>query len=125
MRGKSFKRVVFFLVCMFITVAWSQRGHAQERTDNTPSVNPLVRLLQVKGILTEEEAARINQATSPADANQQLAKLLLIKGVITQADYDQTVGAPRIMEASSTVASSGSVVATVYRVTVNKDSNLP
>ncbi len=123
MREKPFKRVVFLLACLFITVAWSQRGHAQERTDNTPSVNPLVRLLQVKGILTEEEAARINQATSPADADQRLAKLLLIKGVITQADYNQTVGAPRMIEASSTVASSGSVVATVYRVPVNNGSN--
>jgi hypothetical protein len=119
MRMKPYRVVMFLLACLLTTVASCQRGLAQQRPDNTPAANPLVRLLQVKGILTEEEAARINLASSPADADQQLAKLLLTKGVITQADYDQTVGTPGMMNASSTAASSGSVVAAVYRVPVS------
>jgi hypothetical protein len=74
---------MFLLGCLFITVAWCQRGLAQQRTDNTPAVNPLVRLLQVKGILKEEEVARINQdkkASSPADADQQLSEAASDKG---------------------------------------------
>ncbi len=120
---KPFRAVVFVMVCSFISMAWCQRGLAQQRADNTPAVNPLVRLLQIKGILTEQEVEQINQASSPADADQQLAKLLIAKGVITQADYDQTVGTPGMMNASSTAASSGTVVATVYRVPVNNGSN--
>src|SRR5213596_3785698 len=92
MRMKPFRFVMFLLVCSFTIAGWCQNGLAQQRPDNTPSVNLLVRLLQVKGILTEEEVARINQASSPVDADQQHEKLMLIKGVITQADYDQKFG---------------------------------
>ena len=116
MRVKPFRIVMFLLACTFITVAWSQRGLAQERTDNPPGVSPLVRLLQVKGILTEEEVARINHASSPADADQQLAKLLLIKGVITQADYDQTMGSPGFVTASSTNAPGPQMIPAIYHI---------
>jgi len=40
------------------------------------AVNPLVRVLQAKGILTAEEVAQISQASSASDADT-LAKLLL------------------------------------------------
>jgi len=116
MRVKPFRSVMFLLACTFITVAWSQRGLAQERTDNPPGVSPLVRLLQVKGILTEEEVARINHASSPADADQQLAKLLLIKGVITQADYDQTMGSPGFVTASSANAPGPQMIPAIYHI---------
>jgi hypothetical protein len=87
-------------------------------------VNPLVRLLQVKGILTEEEVTRINQASSPADANQQLAKLLLIKGVITQADYDHTFGAATVMNASISTTSTASMIPAVYRIPSNSGADI-
>jgi hypothetical protein len=55
--------------------------------------NPLVRLLQSKGIITEQEAAMVSEAQSPAESELRLAKLLLSKGVITQQEYDQAVSA--------------------------------
>ncbi len=122
MRVKPFRVIMFLLACMFITFAWSQPGLAQERTENTPGVNPLVRLLQVKGILTEEEATRINQASSPADADQQLAKLLLTKGVITQADYDHTFGVSTLISAST--STTAAMIPAVYRVPANSGSGI-
>src|SRR5947208_13158229 len=99
---------------------WSWASQAQ---DNDPAFNPLVRVLQAKGILTEEEAGRVSQASSASDDDGRLARLLLMKGVISRADYDLTVGAPGMMNASSTGASGGGVVAAVYRVPVSNGSN--
>ena len=119
MRRKPFCVVV----CFLLTLALCDCSSAQQSTDNKPAVNPLVRVLQAKGILTAEEAAQISQASSASDADGRLAKLLLMKGVISQADYDLTVGAPGMMNASSTGASGGGVVAAVYRVPVSNGSN--
>ncbi len=123
MRVKPFRVVMFLLTSMFITFAWCQRGLAQERTDNAPAVNPLVRLLQVKGILTEEEVTRISQASSPADAEQQLAKLLLTKGVITQAEYDHTFAVPTAISAPTSTTPTAAMIPAVYRVADNNRSN--
>src|SRR2546430_4826104 len=92
MRIRPFRILMFLLVCSLVTVAWSQTALAQQRTGDTPAVNPLVRMLQAKGILTADEVTQLAQASSASDADQRLAKLLLMKGVISQADYDQTVG---------------------------------
>jgi hypothetical protein len=119
MRRKPF----WVVVCLLVTVALCDRSWAQQPTDNKPAVNPLVRVLQAKGILTAEEVAQLGQASPASDADQRLAKLLLVKGVISQADYDLTVGAPAMMNASSTGASGGGVVAAVYRVPVSNGSN--
>ncbi len=59
----------------------------QQQNGSTQS--PLVRLLQSKGIITEQEAASLSAAVSPAEAEQKLVKLLLSKGVISQQEYDQ------------------------------------
>src|SRR5439155_14500060 len=83
------------------------------------AVNSLVRVFQAKGILTAEEVAQLAQASSANDADQRLAKLLLLKGVISQADYDQTVGAPAMINASTAAATSPTAVAAVYRVPIN------
>ncbi|HXG91816.1 MAG TPA: hypothetical protein VNN73_05525 [Blastocatellia bacterium] len=61
---------------------------AAQQNDSTRS--PLVRLLQSKGIITEQEAASVSAASTPVEAERLLAKLLLSKGVITQQEYDQT-----------------------------------
>src|SRR5437660_185325 len=119
MRMKAFRLMMFLLVCAFITVAWSQSALAQQRTDNTSAVNPLVRVLQAKGILSADEVAQLAQASSASDADQRLAKLLLMKGVISQADYDQTVSTTSVINASAPASSSPTVVAAVYRVPVN------
>jgi len=110
-------------VCLLTIFILCHRSLAQQPGDNKSAVNPLVRVLQAKGILTAEEVAQISQASSAIDADQRLAKLLLMKGVISQADYDQTVGTPGMMNASSTEASGGAVVAAVYRVPVSNGSN--
>src|ERR1700675_5201438 len=98
MRRKPFRVVVVCLLTIFILC---HRSLAQQPGDNRSAVNPLVRVLQAKGILTAEEVAQISQASSASDADQRLAKLLLMKGVITQTDYDQTAGAAGMMNVST------------------------
>ncbi len=123
MTGKASRVVVYLVVCLFTILAWSHRGFAQQQSDLKPAANPLVRVLQAKGILTADEVAQLSQASSSSDADQRLARLLLMKGVISQADYDQTVGVPGMMNVSSTAASGPTVVPAVYRVPINNGTN--
>src|SRR6266550_4453654 len=116
MRRKPFLAVVVCLLTIFILC---HRGLAQQPGDNKSAVNPLVRVLQAKGILTAEEVGQISQASSTGDADQRLAKLLLMKGVISQADYDQAVGTPGMIDASNAGTSSPTAIAAVYRVPIN------
>jgi hypothetical protein len=62
-----------------------------QQSDEKPAANPLVRLLQSKGIISEQEAATVNQAGSAAEQQQRLSQLLLSKGIISQNEYEQTV----------------------------------
>jgi hypothetical protein len=110
--------VVYLVVLLVATLAWSGLVVAQQQGGNSPAASPLVRVLQAKGILTPEEAAQINQASSASDADQRLAKLLMMKGVISQADYNQMMGAPGIMSASASTSAPAVMVPTVYRVPV-------
>ena len=121
MKGKPFRVVV---VCLLTTLVLCHRSLAQQPADNKSAVNPLVRVLQAKGILTAEEVAQISQASSASDAEQRLAKLLLMKGVISQSDYDQTVSAPGMMNASSSGVTSPTAIAAVYRVPINNGANV-
>lgn len=118
MRRKPFRVVVFVVVCLSIFTAWDM-GFAQQQAVSKTAANPLVRLLQDKGILTEEEVAQINRASSPADADQQLAKLLVTKGVITQADYEHTYGVATVASVSAATTSTAVVIPAVYRQPVN------
>src|SRR6266404_6453330 len=111
MRRKPF----WVVVCLLVSLAVCDRNWAQQPTDSKSAVNPLVHILQAKGILTAEEVAQLGQASSASDADQRLAKLLLMKGVISQADYDQTVSAPGTMNASSSGVTSPTAIAAVYR----------
>src|SRR5437868_10324858 len=65
---------------------------AQEKSSQ-PAPNPLVKILQSKGIITEQEAATLSASLSPAETELQLAKLLLAKGIINQQEYNQTISA--------------------------------
>src|SRR5438445_4263985 len=123
MRGKPCRGVVFVL-CFSIPFVLGDRALAQQPAGNNSAVNPLVRVLRAKGILTDEEVAQLSQASSASDANQRLAKLLLVKGVISQADYDQSVAVPDMMNASSTAVTAPTVIAAVYRVPVNNGANV-
>ena len=49
---------------------------------------PLVRVLQSKGILTEAEARAILTNASPEEQRDRLATLLRDKGVISATEYD-------------------------------------
>src|SRR6266849_6126756 len=111
MRRKPFGVVVSVVLCLLVTLALAGRGWAQQPADNKSAVNPLVRVLQAKGILTAEEVAQLNQASSASDADQRLAKLLLMKGVISQADYDQTIDMPGLTNASNTGMSTPTAIA--------------
>jgi hypothetical protein len=91
---------------------------AQQQNERQPAANPLVRLLQSKGILTEEEAALVSQAATPNESERRLAKLLLSKGLITQEDYDQTVGASAIEVAADGTAGAR-VIPAVLRVPIS------
>ncbi len=124
MRRKPFWVVVSVVVCLLVTLALAGRSWAQQPADNKSAVNPLVRVLQAKGILTAEEVAQLNQASSASDADQRLAKLLLMKGVISQVDYDQTVGTPSMIYASAPAANSPTVIDAVYRVPINNGASV-
>jgi len=79
--------LVLLLALMFAaTIAASA-----QQSDEKSAANPLVKLLQSKGILSEQEAATVNQAGSAAEQQKALSRLLLTKGIISQNEYDQTV----------------------------------
>src|SRR5260370_35475274 len=112
MRRKPFCVVVWVLVILVLC----DRSWAQQPTDSKSAVNPLVRVLQAKGILTAEEVAKLAQASSASDADQRLAKLLLMKGVISQSDYDQTVNTASMINTSAPPSSRPAVVPRRCRV---------
>src|SRR6266704_3621768 len=124
MRGKAFRMVLFVVLCLEATVALCDRTLAQQPADGQAAVDPLVRVLQSKGILTAEEVAQLSQASSANDADQRLAKLLLMKGIISQTDYDQTVNTASMINASAPASSSPTVVAAVYRVPLNNGASV-
>jgi hypothetical protein len=92
------KRFLGSMIVSFALAALAVNAAAQQQ-DKTP----LVRLLQSKGIITEQEAAMISEASSPAQAERRLAELLLSKRVISRDEYDQTLLA---LGASSTASDS-------------------
>lgn len=73
------KRLFQLMVFSLAIVAGSYPAFAQLQDDNSQR-NPLVRLLQTKGIITEQEAAMISEAPSPAQAERRLTELLVSKG---------------------------------------------
>ena len=66
---------------------------AQQQDQPKATPNPLVQLLQTKGVLTSQEAAAINQASTPAEQQSRLSQLLYSKGIITQDEYQKTAAA--------------------------------
>ncbi len=118
------KKALHMLLAAIAIFALASTMVAQQQNEQKPAASALVRLLQSKGILTEEEAALVGQAASPSESEQRLARLLLSKGLITQEDYNQTVGASAV-----TVATQGTpgaqVVPAVLRVPVNSTGSLP
>src|SRR5262249_37047206 len=52
------------------------------------TTDPLVKVLQTKGILTEAEARAITTNTTPADQGDRWAALLRDKGVISASEFE-------------------------------------
>ena len=117
------KRLVC-LIALISAVVLAFPALAQQQGNRQTTTSPLVRVLRAKGILTAEEVAQISQASSASDADERLAKLLLMKGVISQADYDQTVDTPGMINASNAGTSSPTPIAAVYRVPLNNGANV-
>jgi len=86
------KNAVSRMLLLAAAVALTSTVVAQQRQENqTNTNNPLAVLLQSKGILTPDEVAMINQASSPQEASARLAQLLVQKGLISQQEYTSTV----------------------------------
>jgi hypothetical protein len=116
MTGKKRRVLVCSAFVLLSSFVWSERAVAQSQNSSQNSATPLVRVLQAKGILTAEEVAQLSQASSASDADSRLAKLLLSKGIISQADYNQMLGDPSVVAASSPNSGAVSLVSTVYHV---------
>jgi hypothetical protein len=77
------------LVVSALVVALSFVAVAQQSQQPAHN-NPLIELLQAKGIISPQEAAAVNQASSAEEANNRLAKLLIDKGLISEKEYNAT-----------------------------------
>jgi len=86
---KVVRSLLLILTCMVVLgpVAITQQG-------DSPTNNPLINLLQSKGILSSGEAAALRQASSLDEANQRLAQLLIDKGLISEQEYRTTFTNP-------------------------------
>ncbi|MBZ5647635.1 MAG: hypothetical protein LAN37_10475 [Acidobacteriia bacterium] len=76
--------------------------------DNQPS-DPLIRVLQSKGILTQAEADTIG-TVAPADQRVKLAQILRDKGLITSADFEAVSTAVPAYESGEATLQSASLV---------------
>src|SRR5262249_3674664 len=113
-RRHLMKRLLQLMLVLLTLVALASQVVAQQKENSSPAPNPLLRLLQSKGIITEQEAAAVAEAASPSESQAKLAKLLLSKGVINQEEYDQTLASiaaeaasantPRVVNAAAHVA---------------------
>ena len=81
------KLVKVCLLTVVVAVGMVMPAWAQQQ--DHPATPPLVQLLQSKGILSPDEAARLSQASSADEANARLAQMLVAKGLISQDDYNQ------------------------------------
>jgi hypothetical protein len=97
---------------------------AQDGDNRSGPSNPLVQLLQSKGIVTQEEAASLLRSSPAGESvEQRLASLLLSKGLIDQQEYNQTLSARS--NSGDTVTPAPSVVAAVFHPKVNAPAGAP
>jgi hypothetical protein len=85
------KRAMQLLLVLLSIFTLASVVVAQQQNETKSAPDVLLRLLQSKGVLSEEEANSVSHASSPADYQQRLARMLLGKGVITQDEYNQTI----------------------------------
>jgi len=89
-------RIGSLLILLTSAVVLATPAVAQQQENHQATTSPLIQLLQSKGILTAEEVAMVNQASSPDEANTRLARLLLGKGVISEQEYKTTFAATAV-----------------------------
>ncbi len=77
-----------------------QPASAQQETTATTH-DPLTEILLTKGILTPDEARVVDQAVTPKQANERMARILLGKGLISKADYEGIAGKELVAEQPS------------------------
>src|SRR5436190_6534237 len=58
------------------------------RGQDNPNTDPLIRVLEAKGVLTEAEAKAITATTSPVEQRDRLAVLLRDKGIISASELE-------------------------------------
>ena len=92
------------LILVMVAVAALAIPVAAQQADHQTASNPLVQLLQSKGILTAEEAATIRTASTTGEANERLAHLLLSKGLISQDEYNTTVAASAVSASANSAS---------------------
>jgi len=85
------RKSVSRLILLTAAVALALSAMAQQQENHPPNNNPLAVLLESKGILSPDEVASINQASSAEEANARLAQLLVEKGLISSKEYSATV----------------------------------
>ena len=106
------KRRLSLMLAAVLAFGCVSLAAAQQQDQPQPAPNPLVQLLQTKGVLTAQEAAAINQASTPAEQQDRLTQLLVSKGIITSDEYKQTAAA----EASSVANFNGTLLPAAARV---------
>lgn len=113
------RKALHLMLAVLLTLAMQNLAAAQQQDQSKPASNPLVQLLQSKGIISEQEVVAINQAATPAEAQLRLTELLLSKGIITQDEHDQamalqagsTAAGARLVPAVATVPAQGTAPA--------------
>jgi hypothetical protein len=105
-KAVKYLSLCFVLVTLSLLPAAAQQG-SEKSTSNPP--NPLIQALQANGVLSAEDVAKINQATSAQEAQKRLEDILLRKKVITKEQYDQVIS----QEAPSVVPNAPSPVVPV------------
>src|SRR5689334_22651439 len=85
---------------VLVTFASALTGFSQTTDTN----DPLVRVLQTKGIITEAEARLITANASLVEQRDRLASLLRDKGVISSAEFDGLHATPASPEVKTITA---------------------
>jgi hypothetical protein len=94
------KRVSYFFLVIALAAALAIPAFAQQQADHQ-ATQPLIQLLQARGVITADEAAALSKASSADEANELLARLLVQKGVISPDEYSQTMAASSVPAADA------------------------
>lgn len=84
------KTLLQILIALVLSLGVATGAFAQTKNSDNKE-DPLVRLLQSKGIISEQEAAMVSSAPSPISGERRLMEILLSRGLITRQEYDETL----------------------------------